>query len=64
MTQSRSHKKIEPEMGGRWPPAQGQLEHPDLEGAGRTLPWGEHSPGTPWPSTSALHVGGGWVLWF
>lgn len=44
MTQSQSHKKMEPEMKGTWPPAQGHQEPPDLEGAGRTLPWSPPPP--------------------
>ena len=35
----RSLVKTEAEMGGRGPPAQGHLEPPKLEKAGRTLSW-------------------------
>lgn len=49
-TQRRSHVKMEAEVGGMWPQAQGHLEPKMLEEAGRTFSWSlqrEHGPALP-----------------
>ena len=44
--------KMEAEMGGRWPPAQGHLEPQALEEAGRTFLWSlwKDYTGYRWPA--------------
>ena len=49
--------KMEAEMGGRWPPAQGHLEPQALEEAGRTFLWSlwKDYTGYRWPAPQNVY---------